>query len=114
MGRRVLDPTPPSDRLGIGMAVGHAAADADFNETAEHIVRHDPARVLREIDAKRQMIGEFIRYESEIDYARGCCHSEDAIVSGLHGGHLPKDILGLRLLALPYADRPGYREEWRP
>jgi hypothetical protein len=22
--------------------------------------------------------------------------------------------LTLRLLALPYADRPGYREEWRP
>lgn len=56
MGRRVLDPTPPSDRLGVGMAVGHAAATADFNETAAHIARWDPHRVLAEAEAKRKTL----------------------------------------------------------
>ncbi|MFD8088581.1 DUF6221 family protein [Streptomyces malaysiensis] len=52
-------------------------------------------RVLREIDAKRRMIGRI---------------SSHAAVMGwdeVHG-----DLL--RLLALPYADHPDYREGWRP
>jgi hypothetical protein len=101
MGQRVLDPSPPSNRLGIGMAVGHAAASADYNETAEHIARHDPERVLREIDAKRQLLYQFEQ--------RG--NSVRATVKPPTGG-VWDDML--RLLALPYADRPGYREEWRP
>jgi Family of unknown function (DUF6221) len=50
-----------------------------------------PARVLAEVDAKRRIIDEAIRlesYDGEFEF--------------------------LELLALPYADRPGYREEWRP
>lgn len=68
---------------------------ADYSESAEHIAEHDPARVLREIDAKRRMLGRI--------------HSHAAVMGQdeVHG-----DLL--RLLALPYADRPGYREEWRP
>jgi Family of unknown function (DUF6221) len=29
-------------------------------------------------------------------------------------GGLAKEERWARLLALPYADQPGYREEWRP
>jgi hypothetical protein len=79
----------------LPVAGGHFTADPLPTVQAEHIVRHDPARVLREIDAKRGILG---RVESH------------AAVMGrdeVHG-----DLL--RLLALPYADRPGYREEWRP
>jgi hypothetical protein len=101
MGQRVLDPSPPSNRLGIGMAVGHAAASADYNETAEHIARHDPARVLRELDAKRKIIAEHDVYSRPLG-ERMDCQSYDF------------PCTTLRLLALPYADRPGYREEWRP
>ena len=67
---------------------------------AEHIVRHDPARVLREIDAKRQIV-QLLAETTEAgesykgpDYYEGVDACEKT----------------LRLLALPYADRPGYAE----
>jgi hypothetical protein len=58
---------------------------------ADHIVRWDPARALAEVDAKRRILDEAIRlmgYDGEFQF--------------------------LEMLALPYADRAGYREEWRP
>ncbi|MEU0991991.1 DUF6221 family protein [Streptomyces sp. NPDC005953] len=104
MGQRVLDPSPPSDRLGIGMAVGHAAASADYNETAAHIARHDPTRVLREAEAKRRLITIHRRYTDEPGQAcLGCA-----------GGIEWESCPVLPLLALPYADHPDYRPEWRP
>ncbi|WP_086711204.1 DUF6221 family protein, partial [Streptomyces antimycoticus] len=71
---------------------------------ADHVVNWNPARVLREIDAKRRMIAEVVpearKAEAMIDEEWGSGSDTDG------------DLL--RLLALPYADRPGYREEWRP
>jgi hypothetical protein len=66
-------------------------------EGAEHIARHDPARVLREVEAKRALLEETIR-------------------PYLNNGQTTGNIawLALRLLALPYSDRPGYRAEWAP
>ncbi|MEU9661912.1 DUF6221 family protein [Streptomyces chartreusis] len=79
---------------------------------AEHIVRHDPSHVLREIEAKRQLLDE---HQDVNDGSCGTC------VDGqwgypTHGGSSPQRFpcRTLRLLALPYAHRPGYREEWRP
>ena len=66
-------------------------ATANWAGIAEHIVAHDPARVLREIDAKRRIFSTL--------------HEEG-------GDRMFADIF--KLLALPYADRPGYRENWRP
>jgi hypothetical protein len=71
---------------------------------AEHIIRHDPARVLREIDAKRKLME---RMATTLAVAEG-----DTEVD--HYGALDDAETALCLLALPYADRPGYREEWRP
>lgn len=78
-------------------------SDADpARENAEHVAAWDPARVLREIDAKRKVIEQ---YESIGDPP-----------PGEFGPDLSRAELGrvLRLVALPYSDRPGYREEWRP
>jgi hypothetical protein len=111
MGRRVLDPTPPSDRLGIGMAVGHAAADADFNETADHIAAHDPARVLREIDAKRQIL-TLHRPTGKRSTGSGGGTIQDCSVCQHFPARYP--CTTLRFLVLPYSDRPGYQESWRP
>ncbi|MEU6661278.1 DUF6221 family protein [Streptomyces sp. NPDC046821] len=58
-----------------------------------------PARVLREIGAKRESIRQADLYLC--DAGPGCGYRTK------HGHSV------LRLLALPYADRPGYREEWR-
>jgi hypothetical protein len=90
-----------------------------------HAARHDPARVLAEVDAKRRIL---------------LLHNIPAVVSpkmaafGLRDGEAPEDdrrCAGcglddmddpitpdvsecpiLRALALPYADHPGYRAEW--
>ncbi|QQM45214.1 DUF6221 family protein [Streptomyces liliifuscus] len=68
-----------------------------------HIAQWDPARVLRETAAKRQVLARYeeLRAASE----------EQGLIGDVTKEY--QDFL-LRLLALPYADRPGYREEWRP
>ncbi|MER5715748.1 DUF6221 family protein [Streptomyces sp. NPDC002132] len=85
----------------------HRVALVLVTEERAHIVRHDPARVLREVDAKRRILGEVVPeidgMESRIDGEWGAGDPTERESSRL-----------LRLLALPYADRPGYREEWRP
>ena len=78
---------------------------------APHIAEYDPARVLREIDAKRRITQCHEPWKaSNGDTICGRCGREH--IDGRAGGHFPCQTL--RLLALPYADRPGYREEWRP
>lgn len=72
-------------------------------EVLAHMARHDPARVLREIDAKRQLLDAYAAVAendvNEVEYAHGYANALGEAV---------------RLLALPYADRPGYLEKWRP
>jgi Family of unknown function (DUF6221) len=79
-------------------------ASANWAGVAEHIVEHDPARVLREIDAKRRLLAIHRPYVPEPD--QSCL--------GCAGGIMFTSCPVVRLLALPYADRPGYCEEWRP
>jgi hypothetical protein len=81
---------------------------------AEFIARHDPARVLREIDVKRQILRQAFEHAATIDGEWGCCHDADEIEAGHCEEQRPNDLRLLRLLALPYAGRPGYREEWAP
>ncbi|MGW5173085.1 DUF6221 family protein [Streptomyces sp. NPDC004082] len=78
---------------------------------AEHIASHNPARVLREIDAKRDLLT--LHEPGETEYVDGdvCMVCEDTDVND-EGPFYPCKTL--RVLALPYADQPGYREEWRP
>jgi hypothetical protein len=67
-------------------------------QLAAHIARHDPAYVLADIAAKRRIVerlGWF--YDWPISSAVN---------------ELEEDVL--RLLALPYADRPGYDPAWAP
>ena len=68
-----------------------------------------PARVLAECAAKRRIIDEHHKVEEYADPITFCsaCGGHPS-----HGSDWP--CYTLRLLALPYADRPGYREEWRP
>jgi hypothetical protein len=73
--------------------------------TMRHIARHDPARVLAEVDAKRRIIAEH-----ELALAERKAHPKDLANVGLWLG----TIRVLKLLALPYADRPGFLEGWRP
>lgn len=67
---------------------------------AEHIT---PARVLAECEAKRQLV-EGLR--GLVDYDR------DKFIVGPGVEAVASETC--RLLALPYADHPDYREEWKP
>lgn len=81
-----------------------AGAAGGQPEVVDHVFRHDPARVLAEVDAKRRIVEEHSPHpEVYGDY----CPSEDG---RYRLDHCPT----LRLLALPYAEHDDYREEWRP
>jgi hypothetical protein len=71
----------------------------------------DPARVLRGIDAKRQLLDE--HHDTNDGDCSTCVDGRWGYPT--HGGSTPQRFpcRTLRLLALPYADRPSYREEWR-
>lgn len=62
---------------------------------ARHIVHHSPARVLREVEAKQQILDR--------------CGW--ALKTG-GGSAFVRPVL--ELLALPYSDHPGYEPEWAP
>lgn len=71
---------------------------------ARHIVRHDPARVLADVEAKRRIVDlmasmlDAAEGDSEVDHYGGLSAAEDT----------------LKLLAFSYAEHSDYREEWRP
>lgn len=67
---------------------------------ANHLVTWDPARVLAEVDAKREIVKQADLYLC--DSGAGCGYRTK------HGHNV------LRLLALAYADHPDYRDEWQP
>ncbi|MFI2761371.1 DUF6221 family protein [Streptomyces echinatus] len=92
-----------------------------------HIVAHDPARVLREIETDRELLTEYERLLTAHD-----AHQREAARLAEQGDDDPIRHAALRREAdyLPamlhvldrwakrkaavYANRPGYREEWRP
>lgn len=78
--------------------------DASGQQIAPHIATHDPARVLREIDAKRELLR---RYEAMAADVLVLTSGTQEILSEYRRVILPS-------LAAGYSDRPGFREEWRP
>jgi hypothetical protein len=86
-----------------------------------HIARYDPARVLREVEAKRKSLG-LHRPGAPADMADAgtlvVCVScgpsgndPDLYMIDEQASLYPCDTV--RLLALPWSDHPDYREEWR-
>jgi len=64
---------------------------------AAHIARHDPARVLRDVEADRKLLAEYER-------------SVRAVGVGL-SGQLHRVVLAK---AAVHSDHPDYRPEWAP
>jgi hypothetical protein len=91
---RVARACPHKDWPQIGNGAG-----------AVHIARWDPARVLAEVEAKRRILDIHHHIECQHDrYGPGGDCAEC-------GNEYPCETT--RLLAQPYAGRPGWREEWR-
>lgn len=74
---------------------------------AEHIVRYNPDRIRRGIEANRRILKLCAGPLHEVT-APG---AERSFIPG-EGPPWAEPVL--RLLALPYGDHPDYRPEWRP
>lgn len=91
------------------------AGDVESGERTEqrvldHVMQHDPGRILAEVEAKRRILAEHQIYDLGVQPCCATCGSDDQ--AGGLTGEWP--CLTLRLLALPIAGQLGYREEWRP
>jgi hypothetical protein len=74
-------------------------AEAHWEGVGEHIARHDPARVLREVEAKRKLLAYLVSLEDKATdnnwWNLDTCEP-------------------FQLLAATWSDHPGYRAEWAP
>jgi Family of unknown function (DUF6221) len=107
----------PSEVWTGKFAPGHTCipiAKAWDEPTAEHIARHDPARALLEVEARRRIIAAHpLANEPGVPPHCETCRyvrDEDDPEPFPEAGYPCPTV---RLLALPHADRDGYREEWR-
>lgn len=96
------------------------ACDTEYSgrriPNAAHIARHDPARVVADVDAKRRVIdlhspvtlrgGAGAKYFDTTTVCRSC----EPPQFPEHAFPCPT----LRLLALPYREHPDYQPEWAP
>jgi hypothetical protein len=119
---RWVDPGRPKIKLalvGDGGLIALLAAQADAYPStfdAAHIVRHDPARALAEVEAKRQildMCAEVIAAHPDAD-DWPAARARAGVLRAVGGDHmsLAEDVIAA--LALPYADHPDYDPAWRP
>ncbi len=93
-----------ADLLGSGPA---------HEQAAEHVARHDPARILAECAAKRRLVLACRDIRPDLRFLgvrpRGLA---DFPLSPSDQHQLA--AVALAVLALPYADHSEYRQEWRP
>jgi len=81
----------------LGDQAGHVVAYGVAWYALPHIARHDPARTLREVAAKRAIL--------ELDICMAC---------DVEGQPCDHRNYTLEYLAEAYSDHEEYREEWRP
>lgn len=86
------------------------------DEQAEHIARHDPSRVFREVEAKRRMVDDHPSYVC-VDPAGLRCHrcvAEGEVYPNGVSVMAAWPCLTLRSVALPHSDHPDYDPTWAP
>jgi hypothetical protein len=84
--------------------------DCEGEEMVRHVARHDPARVLREVEGKRRIVERWATHEA--------LDRETFEAEGEHA----RSLVSLRAaywdacreLAAVHADHPDYRPEWAP
>ena len=94
MGGNRQDEKIAAVRISYASEDGYPRSRGDRNAT-EHLQRHDPARVLREVEAKRHLLE---------------CAEDDLDAGGAEGNWAE---IVIETLAAVYADHPDYRDEWR-
>lgn len=96
----------PSPFTGCVAATGPASHAQSMSDAA-FIADNDPARVLRQVAAQRSILNLCAAAMDAGQIKPGTTWNDDAA-----GAEVAE--AAVRLLAEVYADRPGYREEWRP
>lgn len=90
-------------------------AAAGSGIVATHIARHDPARALREVTAKRALIAPHTRddwYELA-DETTGSCESCSSYCDEAGCRHVVRwPCATLKAIAAVYADHEDYRTDW--
>jgi hypothetical protein len=99
---------------GEDAGIAHASWEGGDGTGADltHIARHDPARVLAEVEAKLRIVENTIaaaRVASESPPEEQISASDGPMVAYWRG----QDWV-CKTLAAVYADHPDYRDEWRP
>ncbi|WP_411095966.1 DUF6221 family protein [Streptomyces sp. 020-2-3H-GM] len=96
--------------VGRGKVIATLPYDVNGHLNVAHIARHDPARTLREVEAKRRII------ERHSPHSMGGCRTCERPHWGVQVcDHCERaaPCPDLRDLATVYADHPDYLSEWR-
>ena len=118
--REAIDRTTYSNRFIGGRMVKVENRPAPWHLRSQAL--WSPERGVAECEAKRRIIdavqrgldghpGPCVNYEGQdpADYT-----NYDSCERHIEWSTTTLPMLAAQLLALPYVDRPGYREEWRP
>ncbi len=76
---------------------------------AAHIARHDPARVLREVEAKRAIVAAY-----EWTAARKADGGGIENNYNFRSGQVNALETAIQCLAAAWSDHPDYRADWKP
>lgn len=98
----------PEEHWDPGDIAAHWRDDGgEDNPTAEHIARWDPARVLAEVESKRQIVNLCEEWIEIGEIPPNATWSDEAA-----GAEVARHVLCL--MALPYAAHPDYDPAWAP
>ena len=107
-----------------GQGAGSLAAIAAASRAdAEHIARHDPARVLREVEAKRAILAEHRSLGGMFPNCSACARWAPGSYHGVEEEwEEPPDDMSrvgfscrtVRLLAAAWSDHADYDSSWKP
>ena len=87
-------------------------AEAARRVSAAHITRHDPARVLREVAAKRAILAEHGPSRRDASRCRVCTAIAHTGMGHADARRFRAPCPTLLFLAAVYSDHPDYRAEW--
>ncbi|WHT21000.1 DUF6221 family protein [Crossiella sp. CA-258035] len=91
-----------TNRIGVLRDDGIPVCGHSWPSQMDHIARHDPARALREVAAKRRIVDAVVA-----TWNASCDPTDDFWV-----GLAPTQTATLRLLASCWSDHPDFRQEW--
>jgi hypothetical protein len=111
VGLRSLESYPSTSVPEMRPLVHLVISDEEVSpQVARHIARHDPARVLREVEAGRRLVMALIAAERYRAGADSLGNLAGSYAAGEHAGLMR----AAEFRAAVYDDHPDYDEAWRP